>query len=89
MKPILTGQDFGLQTKFADCLNVLFRLFASGGRGQLDVVHTEIVEHAGDLDFGLSVEVRVGELFTLSKRRLDNLESRNIGKEISHGLIGV
>ena len=62
------GEDLGLEAEVADGLAVEARLLTSSGRGELDVVHTKVVEGLGDLDLGLGVEEGVGELLALCKR---------------------
>lgn len=41
------GQDLSLEAKGADLLAVIVGLLGGGGRGELDVVDTEIVEGQG------------------------------------------
>jgi len=83
------SQDLGLEAELADGLAIPPRLLRGSGRGQLDVIDAKVVKGLGNLDLGLGVEVGVGELLTLTKSRLDNLEAGDIGKEVADGLVGV
>lgn len=72
------SQDLGLQAELADGLAVLARLLACARAGQLDAVHSKFIQLLGDCDLHVGVEVGIGELLTLTERRLDNLEVGNV-----------
>lgn len=48
------------------------------------VVNTKVIEGLGDLDLLLGIEESVGELLTLTKSALNNLETGDIAQEIGH-----
>lgn len=53
------------------------------------VVDTEIIEGLGNLDLLGEVEEGIGELFTLTKRALDNLEVVDIAQEVADWLVWI
>lgn len=63
------GEDFGAKPELADGLAVRARLFAGGGRGELDVLDAKRIQRLGDRDLGLGVEESVGELLALCAGR--------------------
>lgn len=53
------------------------------------VVHAEIIQSLSNLNLLLGIKESIGELFTFSQRTFDNLETRDIAKEVTDWLIWV
>ncbi len=53
------------------------------------VIDPKCIESPGNLNFLLCVEEGIGELFSLSQRALDDLESRDIAQEVADGLVWI
>lgn len=54
-----------------------------------DVIDTEVIESLSDFNLLGSVEESVGELLSLTKSRLNDLEAANIAQEVSHWLVRI
>jgi hypothetical protein len=67
------GDDLRAEPELHDGRGVALRLRRGGGRGHLDVLDTEGVECAGDLELVLGAEVGPGELLALAQGRVDEL----------------
>ena len=53
------------------------------------IVNTEVIQSLGNLNLLGGIEESIGELLSLTKSRLNDLESTNIAQEISHWLVWV
>lgn len=51
------------------------------------VVNTKLIESLGNLDLLLGVKESIGELLTLTKGTLNDLETGNIAQEVGHANI--
>ncbi|KAH3671919.1 hypothetical protein OGAPHI_000105 [Ogataea philodendri] len=68
------GQNLGFQSQLANRLAISPTLFRGDRRGQLDVVHSKIIQSLGNLYFLLGGEKGVGKLLTFSQSRFNQLE---------------
>lgn len=57
--------------------------------GKPYVVDAEFIQRLGYLDLLLGIEEGIGELLSLAKRRLDDLEVAHIAEKIADGLVWV
>jgi len=53
------------------------------------IVNSKIIQRLGNLNLLLSIEERIGELFTFSQSAFNDLEARHIAQKVADGLVWV
>lgn len=82
-------KNLGLETELADSLAIEPALLTRTWVCELNAVDTKSIQGLGNSDLGLGIKVGIGELFTLSQGRLDDLEFGDVRQEVADGLVGI
>lgn len=69
------GQYFSFEAELADGFAIGAGLLGGSGRSELDVVDAEIIEGAGDFDFGFGVEEGIRELLAFAEGGFDDFKA--------------
>ena len=71
---LTSAYNLGLQSQFAYKLTVLATLLRGSRRCQFNILHPKSVQRLCNLDLGLRIEKRIGELLSLAQRGFNDRE---------------